>query len=60
MMMQPSTTMIKILVFRNYSVFDESHFGLRNSEETLEFPSNQRLVSTNLFHLNDLFNVHQM
>ena len=23
---QPSTTMIKILVFRNFSVFDESHF----------------------------------
>ena len=37
MMMQPSTTMVKILVFRNYSVFDESNFGLRNSEETLEF-----------------------
>ena len=26
MMMQPSATMIKILVFRNYSVFDEPHF----------------------------------
>ena len=26
MIMQPSTIMIKILVFRNYSVFDEPHF----------------------------------
>ena len=25
-MMQPSTTMIKIMVFHNYSVFDEPHF----------------------------------
>ena len=50
----------KILVFRNYSVFDESHFGLRNSEEILEFPSNQRLVSRDLFYFNNLFNLPQM
>ena len=35
--MQPSTTMRKILAFRNHSVLDESHFGLSNSGETLEF-----------------------
>ena len=36
MMMQASTTMVKILIFGNYSVFDEPHF-LKISEETFEF-----------------------
>ena len=34
--MQPSTTMIKMLVFHDHSVFDEPHF-FRNSEETVDF-----------------------
>ena len=49
MMMQPSTTMMKIVTFLSYSVFDDLlYYILRNHEETLtpsSLPSKQRLVS---------------
>ena len=48
MMMQPSTTMMKILKFRNYL------------KKPSSFPSNQRLVSWYLFYFNNLFNLDQM
>ena len=47
--MQPSTTVMKIVAFLSYSVFDELQFIiLRNHEETLKpssLPSKQRSVS---------------
>ena len=60
MMMQPSITMIKILIFRNYSVFDEPHFLKNLRRKPSSFPSNQRLVSWYLLYFNYLFNLHQI
>ena len=48
--------MIKILIFRNYSVFDEPHVIKTSEEISSSFPSKQRLVSCYLVHLNNLFN----
>ena len=48
MMMPPSTTMIKILIFHNYS------------KKPSSFHSNQHLVSLYLVYFNNLFNLHQM
>ena len=47
--MQPSTTVMKIVTFLSYSVFDDLHYYIvRNHEEKLKpssLPSKQRLVS---------------
>ena len=48
MMMQPSTTMMKILKFRN------------NLKKPSSFPSNQRLASWYLLYFINLFNLDQM
>ena len=42
--MQPSTTMIKILIFRNYAAFDEPQF-VKKPNKPSSFPFNQRSVS---------------
>ena len=59
MMIQPCTTMIKILIFRNYSVFNEPHF-LKKLQRNLRvlFLINVWWVDT--YCTLTLFNLHQM